>query len=245
MNDRKAIRTLFLDAGGVLVFPSWSRVAAALGRHGVTVEPRALAAAELAAKRQLDAEYEGRLPAVRPNGWAYFDLVLEHAGVPRTAGVDGAYAELREYDARWNLWEDVPAGVPPALARLRQLGLTLVVVSNSTGTLKALLARVGLAPRVDVIIDSFEEGVEKPDPRLFRIALERSGASADTTVHVGDLYHVDVVGARAAGLRAVLLDLGDLSPHANCPRVRSLDELADRLRDVTLFPPSDRMEPLP
>ncbi len=235
MSHRKPIRTLFLDAGGVLVFPSWARVANTLGRHGVLVESHALAAAELVAKRQLDSEYEGRLPAARPNGWAYFDLVLEHAGVRHGAGVDAAYAELREYDAHWNLWEDVPAGVPPALARLRKLGLTLVVVSNSTGTLKALFERIGLAPRVDLIVDSYEEGVEKPDPRLFRIALDRAGASGATTAHVGDLYHVDVIGARAAGLRAVLLDPGDLSRDADCPRVRSLDELADRLRDGAIL----------
>lgn len=226
-----AIRTVFLDAGGVLVFPNWSRVAGALGRQGVTVDRAALAAADVRAKRQLDAEFRGTLPAARPDGWAYFDLVLMHAGVPCTAAVDAAYADLREYDARWNLWEDVPPDVPPALERLRALGLTLVVVSNTNGTLRALFERVGLAPRVDLIVDSFEEGVEKPDPRLFCVALDRAGANADTTVHVGDLYHVDVVGARAAGLRAVLLDAGDLSPDADCPRVRSLDELADRLRD--------------
>jgi HAD superfamily hydrolase (TIGR01549 family) len=240
---RMPIHTLFLDAGGVLVLPNWPRIAAALGRHGVVVESRALAEAELAAKRQLDAEFHGRLPDARPDGWAYFDLVLARAGVPRSPGVDAAYFELRDYDARWNLWEDVPLDVAPALARLRGLGLALVVVSNSTGTLKALLERVGLAPRVDLVIDSHEEGVEKPDPALFRIALDRAGATGATTVHVGDLYHVDVVGARAAGLRAVLLDAGNLSPDADCPRVRSLGELADRLPDGALFRTSDSKEP--
>jgi putative hydrolase of the HAD superfamily len=71
--------------------------------------------------------------------------------------------------------------------------------------------------------------VEKPDPRFFAIALERSGAERATTIHVGDLYHVDVVGARAAGLRGVLLDEAGLRPDADCPRVRTLPELADRI----------------
>jgi putative hydrolase of the HAD superfamily len=237
------VETLFLDAGGVLVVPNWTRVAGALGRHGVDVAASVLARAEPSAKRQLDAEFKGILPAARPNGWSYFDLVLRHAGVPHTAAVDAAYADLRDYDARWNLWEDVPAGVAPALERLRALGLKLAVVSNTNGTLRTLLGRVGLAARIDLVVDSFEEGVEKPDPLLFRIALDKTGARAESTIHVGDLYHVDVVGARAAGLRAVLLDVDDLSPDCDCPRVRSLDELADRLRDGTLFRPSISREP--
>ena len=66
--------------------------------------------------------------------------------------------------------------------------------------------RVGLTRHFHTICDSCVEGVEKPDPRFFRIALERAGAAAESTMHVGDLYHVDVVGARNAGLRPMLLD---------------------------------------
>ena len=200
-----------------------------LGRHGVAIDGAALTAAEPRAKRQLDAEFRGRLPEARPDGWAYLDLVLRHAGVPLSAAIGAAYADLRAYDTQWNLWEHVPPGVPAALGRLRRLGLSLVVVSNTNGTLRALMARVGLLPAVDLVVDSAEEGVEKPDPRLFQIALEKAGADAQTTVHVGDLYHVDVVGARAAGLRAVLLDSEGLNDGVDCPRVRSLDELADLL----------------
>jgi FMN phosphatase YigB (HAD superfamily) len=78
------------------------------------------------------------------------------------------------------------------------------------------------------VLDSHEWGVEKPDPRLFRLALEQSGADAARTVHVGDLYHVDVVGARSAGLRdGVLLDLANLYGGVDCPRVGSLAELVE------------------
>jgi putative hydrolase of the HAD superfamily len=72
--------------------------------------------------------------------------------------------------------------------------------------------------------------VEKPDPRLFHLALAASGAAAERTVHVGDLYHVDVAGARQAGLAgAVLYDVADLYPHADCPRVRRLEEISSWL----------------
>jgi putative hydrolase of the HAD superfamily len=119
----------------------------------------------------------------------------------------------------------VPPNVVPALEALRARRLRLVVVSNANGTLLAHMERLGMTARFDHILDSHDEGVEKPDPRFFEIALQRSGARKDTTIHVGDLYYVDVIGARNAGLRGVLLDEADLRPDADCPRVRSLDEL--------------------
>jgi putative hydrolase of the HAD superfamily len=223
------ITTLFLDAGGVLVFPNWSRVSETLARHGVAIDAGALAAAEPRAKRALDVGGTVQATNDQQRGWLYFNLVLTEAGVPLTAGTDAALAELHEYHAAENLWEIVPDDVVPALARLRRAGLRLVVVSNANGRLKHVFTRLGLTDKVDVLFDSFEEGVEKPDPRLFRIALERSGAHPAATTHVGDLYHVDVVGARAAGLQAVLLDVADLYADYDCPRVRSMTELADMI----------------
>lgn len=230
------VETLFLDAGGVLVFPNWTRVSGALARHGVQVEGEALAAAEPHAKLRLDLGDTVQATNDRERGWLYFNLVLTEAGVPLSDATAAALAELHEYHAAHNLWETVPADVPRALERLRALGLQLVVVSNANGTLDAVFDRLRLSERVDLLFDSFKEGVEKPDPRLFHRALERAGASQSTTLHVGDLYHVDVVGARAAGLRAVLLDGAGLYAQYDCPRVRTLDELADRLASDA-FPP--------
>jgi HAD superfamily hydrolase (TIGR01509 family) len=113
----------------------------------------------------------------------------------------------------------------PALEALRARRLRLVVVSNANGTLRAHMDRLDLTKRFDVVLDSADEGVEKPDARFFEIALERSGAAREQTIHVGDLYYVDVIGARNAGLRGVLLDEANLRPDADCPRVHTLDEL--------------------
>jgi putative hydrolase of the HAD superfamily len=223
------IETVFLDAGGVLVHPNWQRVSEALTAHGVPVTAEALATAEPAAKRELD-ELTGRgANDDESRGWLYFNLVLARAGIPRSTGTDTALAELRAYHRQHNLWETVPAEVAPGLRRLRALGLRLAVVSNSNGTLRVKMDRLGLAPLVDVMFDSHEEHVEKPDPRFFRIALERSGADPAATIHVGDLYHVDVAGARAAGLRAVLFDPAGLYADSDCARVASLAALADAL----------------
>jgi len=220
------LTTLFLDAGGVLVVPNWQRVSAALAAHGVTVTPEALFAADPLARRDIDLRL-GQAASDQQRGWLYFNLVLEHCGVPRSEQTDAALEDLQQYHRELNLWETVPDGVPAVLDRLREMGLKLVVVSNANGKLKVLFERLDLARRFDVMLDSTEEGVEKPDPRLFEIALERSASRPEDTLHVGDLYHVDVEGARGAGLRALLLDQADLYADFDCPRIRTLAELPE------------------
>lgn len=219
------LETVFLDAGGVLVYPNWTRISDALRIRGVEVDPSALARAELLAKKTIDVRQTIATTNDAGRGWLYFNLIFEHAGVPAGLAVDHALEELHAYHQTSNLWEFVPPPVMPALAALRSRGLKLTIVSNANGKLRVLFDRLALAGCVDCLLDSHDEGVEKPDPRFFEIALQRSGARRETTIHVGDLYHVDVEGARAAGLRGVLLDEGDLYPDVDCPRVRSLPEL--------------------
>src|SRR4051794_23113947 len=223
------IQTVFLDAGGVLVNPNWTRVSDTLRRHGVVVAAATLAAVEPHAKRRLDTGDAIAATTDQQRGWTYFNLVLTEAGVSLSDTTAVALAELHAYHQTYNLWETVPDEVRPALAALRALGLRLVVLSNANGTLHRAFERLGLTHAFDVIFDSYDEGVEKPDPLLFRIALERSGADAATTMHVGDLYHVDVAGARAAGLTPVLFDVADLYPECDCLRVRSLTDLVASL----------------
>jgi putative hydrolase of the HAD superfamily len=220
------IDTLFLDAGGVLTHPSWRRVSDALAVEGIDVSPEALERAERFAKRDIDEASVVGATNDAGRGWLYFNSVLAHAGISRCDRSDAALAVLREYHRSENLWEYVPDDVEPALRQLRDRGLTLVVVSNANGRLRYLFDRLALTPFFDVVLDSFEWGAEKPDPRLFRLALEQSGARAETTAHVGDLYHIDVAGARAAGLReGILLDPHDMYPRADCRRIKSLAEL--------------------
>jgi HAD superfamily hydrolase (TIGR01549 family) len=222
------IDTLFLDAGGVICHPSWARVSAALAAEGVDAPADRLHTAEAFAKRDIDMAIVIGHTTDQSRGWLYFNKVLEHASIRLSAATDRALAGLREYHRAENLWEFVPEDVLPALAAFRARGLTLVVVSNANGRLRHLFDRLGLTDAFDVILDSDEWGVEKPDPRLFHIALEQAKADPRRTVHVGDLFHVDVAGARAAGLReGILLDAAGLYPDVDCRRVRSLMELLD------------------
>lgn len=224
------IETVFLDAGGVLVWPNWTRVADTLRAHGVVVDPARLAAADPLARFAIDRAEIVAASTDQRRGYNFFELVFAQADVPLDDRTAAAGREIEAYHNEQNLWEVVPDYVVPTLQRLRGGGYRLVVVSNANGTLRRKFERVGLAPHVDVLLDSAVEGLEKPDPRFFELALQRSGARPESTVHVGDLYHVDVAGARSAGIGAVLVDEAWLHAEADCPRIRSIAELPDLLR---------------
>jgi putative hydrolase of the HAD superfamily len=117
--------------------------------------------------------------------------------------------------------------VLPCLDALEKIGIRMAVVSNWDYSLHRVLRDFGLYDRFEAVVASLEEGVEKPDPRLFHLTLERMGARPEETLHVGDNPEDDVEGARAAGLRALLLDrTGTLEP----PRaIHTLAQLPEAL----------------
>lgn len=219
------VETLLLDAGGVLVFPNWDRVSEILERHGIGVPADALRLAEPQAKFAIDSAYGIASTNDADRGSRLFHLTFDAAGVPPGEVRQPALEDLWTYHQEHNLWEHVPPDVFPALERLRAAGLTLAIASNANGALERMFDRVGLTPYFHAICDSHVEGVEKPDPRFFQIVLERAGGHPETALHVGDLYHVDVVGARNAGLEALLLDPHGLYADFDAPRIRSLGEL--------------------
>ena len=103
-----------------------------------------------------------------------------------------------------------PTSVVPALEALRARGLRLTVVSNANGTLCAHLERLGLAAGSTACSTRATSASRNRIRGSSRLRSSGAAPDRDTTIHVGDLYHVDVVGARAAGLRGVLLDVAGL-----------------------------------
>ena len=94
----------------------------------------------------------------------------------------------------------------PALSSLRDRGLRLIVVSNWDCSLPRVLERCGLGEWLDGTVTSAETGSRKPDPEIFSRALELAGCEASEVLHVGDTVEEDVAGARAAGIRPLLID---------------------------------------
>lgn len=118
--------------------------------------------------------------------------------------------------------------VRPAMRALRAAGYRLAVVSNWEPSLGETLERLGIGHYFETVVTSSVEGIWKPDPTLFRLALERLGVPAETTTSVGDHLERDFISARQAGLQAVLLDRFDDHPEIS-PRIRTLAELPELL----------------
>ena len=126
--------------------------------------------------------------------------------------------------ASWTIYGDVL----PALDALERRGLSLAVVSNWDSQLPALLEKLGLAARFQVLSVSAVEQTGKPEPEIFLRTCGRLSVSPGEALHVGDSLREDYAGARAAGLSALLLDRQDRHPEIP-ERIRSLSELPGRL----------------
>jgi putative hydrolase of the HAD superfamily len=226
------IRTVFLDAGGVLVLLNWEQVSETLARHGIAVAAQRLRDAEPIVKKRMDTAEIIHSTRDGDRFATYLQSIITEAGVIESQNFAPAVEELLHYNSKWNLWETIPSDVIPTLAALRSKSIKLVVLSNSNGTLRESFERFGLLDKVDYLFDSHEEGVEKPDPAYFHHALKVSGSSAGTTIHVGDFYHVDVIGARNAGIRPILLDAANLYEECDCERIRTLSEILGRVAPI-------------
>jgi putative hydrolase of the HAD superfamily len=224
-----------LDVGGVLVLPDRELVSAALIAAAVEHDPERVDEAHYRAMRATD-EHLGDLPE-----GAYGSAYRRALGIAPTQD-DRAREALEGLFARpaSEIWRQLVPGSFDAVRRLVDLGLRVGIVSNADGTVAALLSALGIcqvgsgpATPVAAIVDSGVVGAEKPDPRIFRHALDSTGSPARTTVFVGDSERTDVRGAVDAGLTPVHVD-----PLGICPRqdehlhVSVLSELEEVLQMI-------------
>jgi putative hydrolase of the HAD superfamily len=223
------VDAVLFDAGGTLIRLDYAFMRACTRRRNHEISDSALARGEALVRREIDRR------AAQPGGprdrdadrvAMYFGAVLESAGVPRAAA-EAAAVELADEHARANLWRVPMPGAAAALAALRARGFRVGVVSNADGRVASLLEAAGLAPHLETIVDSHLEGVEKPDPEIFRRALARLAVPAARAAYVGDIFAIDVLGARGAGLSAILIDETGGYADAECPRIAALHELLD------------------
>jgi len=144
-------------------------------------------------------------------------------------------------------WRTFPE-VHEVLAALRARGLQLAIISNFTDALVALCETHELDGYFDVLVASAVTGAQKPDAGIFREALRRTGADPRASLHVGDNYVADILGARASGIGGVLVDRsraggkgmfdfalrdgigGTSGVRLDCPVISDLRELLQMLR---------------
>ena len=154
-----------------------------------------------------------------------YTIFLGDLGISDANGlIDRMYAEFTDL-ANYALFEDVR----PALERLRAAGLRLGVVSNFEEWLEQLLEDLGVSSFFEVQVISGVEGMEKPDPRIFRLAMERAGVSPEVSVYVGDNPEFDVGPAAAVGMFPVLIDRRERFPEPDAVRITSMEQLPEVL----------------
>jgi len=194
-----------------------------LAGRGHTVPEEAVEEAELRARVRLDADLAlGVSTEGRPAQDRYTAYLLEGLGLTAPEEIEAAVSFKRSYNPPAGLFDCAIPGARDAIRGVKAAGLVAGVVSNSNGSVRALLDGAGLGAELDFVIDSALVGVEKPDPRIFRLGLERAGVAAHEAVYVGDLYSIDVLGSRAAGLGSILLDPGGFWGPRDCDTARDL-----------------------
>jgi putative hydrolase of the HAD superfamily len=228
------VRAIFFDAGETLVYPhpSFAEVfTEVLREEGHTVDPAVVQEVVSAYSTRFTDSLltgEGRLWSTSPERsrrmWrGVYDHFLTEVGAPRDEHdhlferLYGRFTDLATYRLH-------PDAVP-VLDRLRKTDLTLGLISNFEEWLERLLEALEVAHYFDITVISGVEGVEKPDPEIFRIAMDRAGVPPEESVYVGDHPFFDVDPAREAGLLPVLIDRRGRHADSDAIRITSLEEL--------------------
>jgi len=219
-------RFIFFDVGNTLLFPNRARMLAPLPeqRHPSLERWQAL---ERRTKQEFDQEMTGG--KVDHNfWWTFHTYLLQELNAPDDDdGVRDALVANTQNSANW---DQILPGTRDALERLRQ-DYSLAVISNADGKIDAVLRRCGIADCFESITDSGIVGHEKPHPAVFQAALREMKADPADSLYVGDVYSVDYVGARNAGMQAVLFDVAGAYREREFPRVESLAGLQNWLRE--------------
>jgi putative hydrolase of the HAD superfamily len=194
--ENRQIRAVFLDALGTIIElePPAGHLAGAFGLEPDDARLVRAVRAEMAFYR--DHSHTGRDPASLAELRRRSAEVLS-AELGLRVDVEAMMAAIR-----FGAFADTE----PALRELRGLGLRLVCVSNWDCSLPEVLEGCGLRRLLDGIVTSAGAGARKPDPAIFEPALEITGCGPAEALHVGDTASEDVAGARAAGIRVLLLD---------------------------------------
>jgi len=211
-------RFIFFDVGNTLLFPNRARMLAPLAteRHPTLERWQAL---ERRTKQEFDA---GMIGGKVDHGfwWTFHTYLLQDLNAMDESVRD----QLVENTQKSSNWDQIPPGTRDALERIRR-DYAIAVISNADGRIDAVLDRCGIADCFASITDSGILGHEKPHPAIFEAALRDMKADPSESLYVGDVYSVDYVGARKAGMQSVLFDVAGAYRDQEFQRVESLAAL--------------------
>jgi putative hydrolase of the HAD superfamily len=231
------LRAVLFDVGETLVHPSPSfpeLFSAVVESAGHRRSPDAVIDASRAVFHRFseaarDVELWTTSPERSARFWkSVYERMLGELKIPDDGLLaDVLYATFTD-PANYALFDDVV----PTLDELEAAGLVLAIVSNFEAWLEDLLATLGVRDRFGVRVISGREGVEKPDPRIFELALDRLALDPADAMYVGDNPEFDVAPAVALGMTPVLIDRRDRYPDEQSTRIADLRELAGLVRAV-------------
>jgi len=221
------LRAIYFDAGNTLVFPDLGKTLAPLAARGLRAVQEQLYAAERAAKRRLDAAHASD-PYDRSVDQQFWDIYYQHLLGQLGRSDPQLQAELVAATRQSRHWCRSWPRTRQILGRLRRR-YRLGMISNSDGHIAELMRDIGLGDCFESFTDSGLVGYEKPDPRIFQVAMQSLSVTPEESMYVGDVYSVDYAGARSAGMRAILLDVSGTYRESDLPRVESLAELEAHL----------------
>src|SRR5579872_3752406 len=215
-------RYIFFDVGNTLLFPNRARMLEPLPKekHPSLERWQAL---ERRTKKEFD---QGLISGNIDHGfwWTFHTHLLNELDAFDSAIRD----ELIVNTQNSANWDQILPGTRNALERIREQ-YAIAVISNADGKIDAVLRRCGICDCFACITDSGNLGHEKPHPAIFAAALREMKADPAESLYVGDVYSVDYVGARNAGMQAVLFDVAGTYKGSEFPRVESLNELEEWL----------------
>jgi len=227
--DNQMISAVLFDAGGTLVHVDYGVIVELAHARGHRVDDRAIRLAETAERIAIDRRSEasgGVIDADASRVAGYFRALLATSNIPVEAAAEIA-SEVEALHRAENIWRVPLPGALATLRGLRNSGVRTAVISNADGRAQTALAAAGLTEHLEFVLDSHFEGVEKPDPEIFRRALQRLELPPERVVYIGDIYSIDAVGARAAGLSPVIIDPTNTYHGLDCPIIRGLYELME------------------
>lgn len=230
------VQAVFFDFYNTLVGfkpPREDIHAAACREQGIALQPEDIRrnlppADEFYHRESLRLPMAQRTEAEQQTFYAQYEqMILRGAGVEVPAELALAiFRQVRQHGWRIYLYEDSV----PVLRDLRGMGKVVGIISNVDRDLAPYCQQLGLDGEVDFVVTSWEVGVGKPHPDIFRRALEQARVSPQHAVHIGDQYNTDVLGARGVGITGLLLDRDGNYPQVNdCPRLRNLWEVKAHL----------------
>ncbi|HEY3217069.1 MAG TPA: HAD family hydrolase [Candidatus Eisenbacteria bacterium] len=209
--DASRLAAVVFDAGGTLVRLDYEWMALAITQMGHPMDAARLRRGEIEGRRRYDSSRgigDAALPQpLGANGdiRAYLGGMLAAAGLPHYL-IGPVIVRLLARDRTSGLWARPMEGARQALDAVAEMGLRCAVISNSDGRAEATLERCEMTRGVEFVLDSHLVGVEKPDPGIFRMALERLAVAPERALFVGDIRSVDEAGARVAKMPFVLID---------------------------------------